>query len=1211
MIDWKKELNAEQYQAVVHSGSHLQVVASPGSGKCVHPDTLVWNRGLRRFGDMMSSGARRIESGWGPHRITDWHDDGVRDGRLVQLECGLAVDGTDQHPVWARRPGGYEGWTLTSDLTTDDYVALGRGCADWGTEEIPDDEAYLLGLMTADASRTSGGGMQIDKQRVVLEAIIPTLLRFRGYAAGESIEDPVITDLSPDHAMVVLHGAHLADMLLDRYGYVLGAYSEHRTVPWRVLCGTRQVVRQFLRGYFDGDGYCEPGGPAVSSASAQLIGQVQLLLLGLGVYAGRRTKPTSYRKKDGRRKQCLPAHILQVRDAPEFQYEVGFTAYGLKKDRALARLLDKPRNTNSDVIPYLGKLLDAARQGQGVSAAARSAVSRYALEGKNHRAPSYQRLRYFLSILPSSAAHRELARIADEHRAWSRVRSITPIRSHRIDCTVAKRHAFIGNGIVNHNTRALTYRAAHLLLERDVPAHRILLTTFTNKAAGEIKERLNRLAGPEKMKGMWIGTFHSICVRLIRLYGQRFGINPKFQILDQGRAESLIGRVMKERKLESTDGPAYGRDISRLKDDGLWAEDEDAVRRHRLSRSGGQRDPELLLNVYRRYQQLVREHGSLDFGDLLLWGGTIARDEVVQPMLRAKFGHVLVDEAQDTNGAQYQLLTALSLGAKHEVCIVGDEDQCAPAGSMVTTTHGPIPMEQLDPKQHRVISWGRQSRAAGTSREFRIAARWYDGPLYTVQAGRRETSVTAAHRFLCRRAGTQNLLECRADDLVTGLAGMQIPIPDPPDTWASIDNVVVSHYAGLVYSLDVADDHTYIQDGLVTLNSIYGWRGADMANLMKFAREFPDVRQIVMAQNYRSTSAIVGSADRLIRHNTERYTKNIFTQNQAGTAPVVKVLEDDAAEARWVAQMILQAMQQKVPPHEIAVLYRGNQQSLALEDALRQLRVPYFVVGGFRFFDRSEIRDILSYLRLMVNPASDVDFERIINRPPRGLGDVALKRIGLHAGETGLPMPEAARQLTTGSDLTRAQREGVLGFLAVYDELRTGMLAQETPQLKQMLLEIVRTTGYRAFAMAAKDGKGRERMDNLIELAESANDRQQKRPKLTVQDWLQEISLWASDDEKTREQCCTLSTLHSSKGLEFKYVFLVGAADGIIPHQRSLDSGTIEEERRLMYVAITRAKERFFASYGLRGRSSMERAPSRFLYESGILTRKERKDGLR
>ncbi len=424
-----------------------------GMGKCVTPDTLVWAKGLRRFGDVW--GESSIQ---GPHtvdHIIGWYDDGERDGYRVETESGFAIDGTPAHRVWVRDDDGYEGWRRLGELTGREFVGLARGMADWGDDDMPLDEAYALGVVIADGCFSVTGrrqALQVDKHPVVLDAIAPVLGRWRHCGGNPSDAAVTITLHNDRHGTASIGAPRLHTWLADTYG-LSPAHSHDKHVPSSVLRGTRPVVRAFLRGYFDGDGYCNTHGGlpinvAVSTASPALAAQIQHLLLGLGVYVALRSKTVPNHR---------PAHIVAVRDSEAFAREVGFTRYGLRKDQTFLALLERPRNTNADTVPGMRPLLRAARaqvdRSHPDAAVWVTAGSAYCAPSSTCN-PSYAMLRRLLPTLTPSSERSEIARIIGEHRAWTRIARITPSLQRRIDCEVEGSHAFVGNGMINHNTLA-------------------------------------------------------------------------------------------------------------------------------------------------------------------------------------------------------------------------------------------------------------------------------------------------------------------------------------------------------------------------------------------------------------------------------------------------------------------------------------------------------------------------------------------------------------------------------------------------------------------------------------------------------------------------------------------------------------------------------------------------------------------------------------
>lgn len=455
------------------------IVLFTGAGKCVSPETLVWSGGLRGFGE--SWGSSRIQGPSGIADVAGWYDDGVRLGLKASLACGLNIDGTASHRVWIRDNFGIERWKEIVDLQVGDHVAVARGQADFGSDSLSSQDAYLLGLLVADGCLASGTSwrLQIDKQRPVIEAILPTLRTWKSRSGGNESE-PRIYVASDSHSYAYIHSVGLPGFLLGEFGLKFPVYSEGREVPGRVLTGDRETVRAFLRGYFDGDGYCSPG-VECSTASDKLASQIHQLLLGLGVFASRRLKEV----QNGQ-----PAHIIRVHDSVAFAKEVGFTKYGLTKDAAFDRLLSKDRNTNIDIIPGVGRLLQRAAGHVPGKYKRNDGWAHVGPYYDGTKKPSYEFVRSLIPAIPEGTLERsELEDIVNSNRIWSPVRAMEPSEIRRIDCEVSEQHAFIGNGIVNHNTIV-----AGMIARRAVEkGKRVLFLAHTEELINQAASKLDIL----------------------------------------------------------------------------------------------------------------------------------------------------------------------------------------------------------------------------------------------------------------------------------------------------------------------------------------------------------------------------------------------------------------------------------------------------------------------------------------------------------------------------------------------------------------------------------------------------------------------------------------------------------------------------------------------------------------------------------------------
>jgi DNA helicase II / ATP-dependent DNA helicase PcrA len=400
-----------------------------------------------------------------------------------------------------------------------------------------------------------------------------------------------------------------------------------------------------------------------------------------------------------------------------------------------------------------------------------------------------------------------------------------------------------------------------------------------------------------------------------------------------------------------------------------------------------------------------------------------------------------------------------------------------------------------------------------------------------------------------------------------------------------------------VYDLDVERTHNYIADGLVTHNSIYAFRGADIRNILEFERDFPDTRVIALEQNYRSTNTILRSANSVIQHNRERKEKNLFSDLGEGLPVRALEVEDEHAEARFIAAEVASLIDEGFSGSEIAVFYRTNAQSRVIEDVLVRQEIPYQVIGGPRFYERAEVKDVIAYLQVIDNPYDAVSLQRIANRPRRGIGDASLARLQTYADAHGRSLWEAT-EFAEEAGIAAAPLRAVQSFRTVIQSLQAGALELEVPELVQRVLD---QTGYMAALEAERTIEAQGRIENLQELVGVAQEYQSSSTEPSLSHFLQEISLFSDQDALTdQESRVTLMTLHNAKGLEFRAVFMVGMEEGIFPHSRSLEEQQLEEERRLCYVGMTRAQERLTLTHAA-GRSLYGsrnyNLPSRFLDE--------------
>ena len=608
-------------------------------------------------------------------------------------------------------------------------------------------------------------------------------------------------------------------------------------------------------------------------------------------------------------------------------------------------------------------------------------------------------------------------------------------------------------GAGSGKTRVLTHRIAYLLATGRARGSEILAITFTNKAAAEMRERLETLVGGAG-KYMWVLTFHSACVRILRREHEAAGLRSSFSIYDATDSQRLITLIVRELGIDPKrfTPKAFANRISDLKNELITplqfaetANTSNPFERH-------------LAEVYRAYNQRLKAANALDFDDIIMRTVQLLRAKpAIAQLYRRRFRHVLVDEYQDTNHAQYVLVRELigvaSQGPSGELTVVGDSDQ-----------------------------------------------------------------------------------------------------------------------------------------------SIYAFRGATIRNIEEFEKDFPNSHTILLEQNYRSTQNILSAANAVISQNDGRRAKNLWTALGDGEKIVGYVADSEYDEARWVSQEIERLGEENgVRPGQVAVFYRTNAQSRALEEAFMRAGVPYKVVGGTRFYERKEIKDALAYLRAVDNPDDTVSLRRIFNVPKRGLGQKAEATLAAHAEQYGISFGQAisdaagrARPQTPDGQITLAPpvaglatrtRTQVRRFDDILEGLRTQL--REGAGVAELLDSALDTSGYLAELRASDDPQDASRVENLAELHAVAEDFQQENPTGTLAEFLERVSLVADsdqipDDDGGQGQV-TLMTVHTAKGLEFPVVFVTGFEDGTFPHSRSLaDEAELAEERRLAYVALTRARERLY-----------------------------------
>lgn len=583
-------------------------------------------------------------------------------------------------------------------------------------------------------------------------------------------------------------------------------------------------------------------------------------------------------------------------------------------------------------------------------------------------------------------------------------------------------------GAGSGKTRVLTHKIAYLIKELGVSPSSILALTFTNKAAGEIKERIESLIEVES-RYMWAGTFHSICVRILRKEIEKLsGYNNNFVIYDTTDQKTLMKDCIEELMLNEKNFNLYDQlsHISKLKDQMIGPEDNLKM----VSESDYFEYSRA--KIYRLYQKKLQQNNALDFDDLIVKTIELFEEyKDIRDYYAEKFQYVLVDEYQDTSRSQYRLIQHLA-SYHRNISVVGDADQ-----------------------------------------------------------------------------------------------------------------------------------------------SIYGWRGADIRNILDFEKDYKDAKIIFLEQNYRSTKTILEAANALIKNNQERKDKSLWTENPEGDIITKYRAQDERDEARYISKKIQEnILRNKAENKDFAVLYRMNAQSRVIEEELMSRNIKYTIVGGLKFYERKEIKDIIAYLRVIQNPEDELSLKRIINVPKRGIGKTTIERLISYSIENDISLNNALYELDE-LEITHRIKNNIKDFTQLMGKL---IAMKEVLPLEEFIIELISLTGYVKSLEFDGSIESRSRIENIEEFISVIKERVSEDKNMNLEDFLADMAL-LSDLDKTDESdrdVITLMTMHSAKGLEYPYVFIVGMEESIFPSYRSIMEGDLEEERRLCYVAITRAMKKLY-----------------------------------
>ena len=583
-------------------------------------------------------------------------------------------------------------------------------------------------------------------------------------------------------------------------------------------------------------------------------------------------------------------------------------------------------------------------------------------------------------------------------------------------------------GAGSGKTRTITYRIAHMIKELGISPYSILAVTFTNKAAKEMRERVENLIGEDGKRAM-ISTFHSFGLRLLRVYSKAIGYDPNFTIYDVDDQKKVVKGIMKQLVIKNkdlTEGKIVSK-ISKLKEDGMSPEEYEKTCRF-------EPDANIIYEVYKRYNQTLKENNGMDFSDILTNTYKLLENREILEKLQEKFKYIMVDEYQDTNNIQYRIVNKIAQKYRN-ICVVGDENQ-----------------------------------------------------------------------------------------------------------------------------------------------SIYGFRAADIRNILDFEKDYKNAKVIKLEENYRSTKIILEAANEVIKNNTSSKDKKLWTKKVSGDKIILKPCADGRDEVNFVVEEIVQMKNKGRRYNDFTILYRTNAQSRLFEEGFLRYNIPYKVFGGMQFYQRAEIKDILAYMSVVNNTRDGINLDRIINVPKRKIGDKTIEKIKVYAEEKGLSIYDSLKEAENIPGLSSAVIEKLKEFSMMMTEFEE--LSMEL-SVSELFDEIIKKVGYFSYLNSSYDD-AESRIENIEELKNSIIELENVIDNLTLREYLENVSLVsATDDLDSEREYVKLMTIHNAKGLEFPVVFLVGMEDEIFPNTTKvmIDREALEEERRICYVAITRAEEKLYISH--------------------------------
>ena len=1133
------ELNEKQKEAVITTEGPVLVLAGAGSGKCVKGDSLIYtDKGLIEIQDIPKhykvnnteceanvisynkKGERQIK------KTSHWYNMGESETIEVTTKSGYSIEGTPEHPLLTLNKDGNLEYKKLKDFNGNELVALSKNNQIWSNEDkISEGKAYLLGLLVAD-------GYLNKDSTIMLSNSDPRIIKefYKLMEKEFGVKSDKIKSRKRKDSNSISHNIY--DTKLRKEFKRLGlqrVLSNKKEIPKVVLQSSKDVVKSFLQGYLDVKSYIGSNYFEVTTASKKLANQLQTVFLNFGI---RTSKSIKYVK--GYEQEYYRIFISGIA-LRKFNEEIGYKINTKYKKRT-QRICKVEANTNVEIYPYQGNKLKDIRtkyltgtdnwDGRNQAIVGVGGIKDYFYGRRN---PSANKLQQITSYVKKDDDNVIFLNNISENLLFEKVDKLQKSKSIVYDFTVPDTHSFVANGIVNHNTRALTYRIAYLI-SKGVEPENILTVTFTNKAAEDMKRKVNELLKDEALVDrLWMGTFHGVCVKILSRHLDKIGYSSNFLIYDTDETKDILKKVLSSKKIDlEVDLVKHIIDNAKMK----------LKTPRKMKRNAKNSNEKKIASIYREYDNRLQKDNAFDFNDLIK--KTIELFERYPNILKKyqeQFKYVQIDEYQDTNFSQYTLATMLSKPLRN-IFIVGDDWQCQPPETKVLTLKGYKTIKNLDPKKDRLVSYdSRKNQVVGLTKkdgyEFQKGCRDYEGKVYIIETESGKISkATDNHKWIVQLLD-RSIKEVQSSNIDPKIMKIPVHKTNEKTVWEKIKKIKKEDYKGKVFSLNVEEHHKYISNEMITCNSIYAFRGADISNILNFEKDYPDAKVIKLERNYRSPSNVIEASNKVIEKNKKQTNKEVWSNKISKSKIQICEAGDEVAEASFVVNTIKALINSyDLNYNDFAVLYRCNYQSREFESKLIEEKIPHQIVGNLGFFQRAEIKHAIALINIMLNPNNMSGLYRLINLTSNGIGPNTLMKVHEYASEKDLEILDVLKELEEINGIGKVTSQKIKKFYSnfIFPLIK---IAESNEMIHDKINLAIETVGLIDFF--EEEDNFQDRKENINEFLKLAKNYQIKDFTRDLSSFSRDIRLM-SDQEDIDEDTKTvkLMTVHASKGLKNK-----------------------------------------------------------------------------